>query len=265
MAISRQIVEMMGSSISVTSKLGQGSVFTIDLDLPVAASDQSATVGPQAGQIIGILGGTRKILLVDNSVENRAVLVDLLSAIGFTIIEATNGQEALDIASQFSPDLIITDIAMPVMDGLEMIRGLRRTPQARDIVMIVSSAKVYLEDQKRSLDAGANDFLPKPVRTDELLDKLQQHLGLEWIIDATGPSQDAAQPSMTTDSLIVPPPEEIESLLQLARAGKFSKIKKLAAKLEDYDDKFVPFADRVRFFVKGFLELELIEFLKELQ
>ncbi|MBC6478579.1 MAG: response regulator [Hormoscilla sp. GM7CHS1pb] len=249
LAISRQIVEMMGSSISVTSKLGQGSVFTIDLDLPVAASDQSATVDPQTGQIIGILGGTRKILLVDNSVENRAVLVDLLSAIGFTIIEATNGQEALDIASQFSPDLIIADIAMPVMDGLEMIRRLRRTPQARDIVMIVSSAKVYSEDQKRSLDAGANDFLPKPVRTDELLDKLQQHLGLEWIIDATGLSLDAAQPSMTTDSLIVPPPEEISSLLHLARAGKFSKIKKLAAKLEEYDDKFVPFADRVRFFV----------------
>ncbi len=235
LAISRQIVEMMGSSISVTSQLGQGSVFTIDLDLPVAASSsQSATVGPQAGQIIGILGGTRKILLVDDSVENRAVLVDLLSAIGFTIIEATNGQEALDIASQFSPDLIIADIAMPVMDGLEMIRRLRQTPKGQDIAIVVSSAKVYSEDQKRSLDAGADDFLPKPVRTDELLDKLQQHLGLEWIIDATGPSQDAAQPSMTTDSLIVPPPEEIESLLQLARAGKFSKIKKLAAKLEEY-------------------------------
>lgn len=260
LAISRKIVEMMGSSIDVTSQLGEGSIFTIDLDLPVVASEYSeATAAPRAGQIIGIKGETRKILLVDDSVENRAVLVDLLGAIGFNIKEATNGQEGLELASEFSPDLIIADMAMPVMDGLEMIRRLRQTPSGQDIAIIVSSASVYSEDQKRSIDAGANDFLPKPVQTDELLNLLQQHLGLEWIYESTGP----AQPSMTTESLACPPAEEIETLLQLARAGKFSKIKKQAAKLEELDDKFVPFADKVREFVKGFQEQELIEFLSE--
>jgi CheY-like chemotaxis protein len=122
-------------------------------------------------------------LLVDDRWENRAVISELLESIGFQIIEAHNGQEGLDRAKDLQPDVILADLAMPIMDGLEMTRRLRQIPELRNTVIIASSAFVFDYDRQESLDAGCDGFLPKPVQMKELLDLLQAHLGLEWIYE----------------------------------------------------------------------------------
>src|SRR6185436_1322448 len=97
--------------------------------------------------------------------------------------EATDGQEALSKAMVWRPDLLITDLAMPVLDGFALMRCIRETPELSSMIIIVSSASVFASDQHNSLKAGGDDFLAKPVRTDDLLDKLAKHLTLEWIYE----------------------------------------------------------------------------------
>jgi CheY-like chemotaxis protein len=184
LAISRTLIEMMGGQIKVESRLGQGSTFWFTLDLPAAKTWMGSTSPAQIDRmVVGYQGQRRTLLLVDDRWENRAVISELLESIGFQIIEAHNGQEGLDRAKDLQPDVILADLAMPIMDGLEMTRRLRQIPELRNTVIIASSAFVFDYDRQESLDAGCDGFLPKPVQMKELLDLLQAHLGLEWIYE----------------------------------------------------------------------------------
>ncbi|MGK7905230.1 MAG: ATP-binding protein [Hormoscilla sp.] len=249
LAISRKIVEMMGSSLEVSSTPGEGSVFWMDLQLPIAeAWIESAKVVKQ-GKIIGFNGSKRKILVVDDRWENQAVLFNLLDPIGFEIVEANNGQEGLSKAAEFQPDLIITDLVMPVMDGFEMMRRLRQSPQFQDVAIIASSASVFATDQHKSLDAGALDFLPKPVQAESLLEMLRVHLELEWVYehsDAVAKEDDSIPVASTVQETIVPPPaSELTLLYDLAMKGYLNDIQKQAGIIIKMDAKYVPFANKI--------------------
>ena len=129
LAISQKIVEIMESSIHVNSDIGKGSTFWLDLNLkPAIEKIDWSQINQKNTQrkIIGFTGGNRTILIVDDKWENRTILVKLLEEIGFKIIEATNGQEALELTAKDRPDLVVTDLVMPVMDGFEMIRQISR-------------------------------------------------------------------------------------------------------------------------------------------
>ncbi|MGD2183925.1 ATP-binding protein [Lusitaniella coriacea] len=181
LAITHKIISMMGSEIEIESTFGQGSTFSFDVELPTAENWATASrVSPQ-GAIAGYQGQKQKILLIDDRWENRSVLLNLLEPIGFEIVEASNGQEGLDRTLQTHPDLIITDLSMPVMDGFEFLRQLRSRPQLQDKIVLVSSASVFELDRHKSIDAGGNDFLPKPVQAETLLEQLQKYLQLDWI------------------------------------------------------------------------------------
>jgi signal transduction histidine kinase/DNA-binding NarL/FixJ family response regulator len=283
LAISQKMIQMMGSTIQVKSQLGQGSVFWIDLSLPETVKlTQSATVGDRT-TIIGTAGKKRVILIVDDRWENRSVIVNLLEPIGFATVEATDGQEALDKAAEFKPDLIITDLRMPVLDGFEMMRRLRQSRELKDVAILVSSASVFDSDQQKSLDAGANDFLPKPVQADELFEKLKKHLGLEWIYslpdedptledrtrspDSTlaVPTQEPRSPEnpLDTSNLVPPPAEELAVLLDLAKQGRIKSLLEQAERIERLGDQFVPFATQLRQLIKSFQVKKIQSFINQ--
>ena len=115
-------------------------------------------------EIIGLKGKTPKILIVDDSIDSRRVFRDMLSPLGFEVSEASNGNEGLKLAERIDPDAVITDLFMPVMDGFEFITRFRQIPSLRDKIIITSSASVYDEFSRKSLDAGTDAFLPKPVQ-----------------------------------------------------------------------------------------------------
>ena len=182
----------------------------------------------------------------------------MLSPIGFEIIEAVNGQEGLTKA-QCQPDLIITDLVMPVLDGFEMIRRIRLIEELKNVVIIVTSASVFEADKYQSLQAGCNDFMPKPVEAKILLEKLQQHLQIEWTYEE---DTVALNPS-SFNSLIAPPQPEIDTLYDLAMKGHLQGIMKQAANIEQIDEKFVPFANKLRQLSKGFQEKAMKEFISQ--
>ncbi|NJL64878.1 MAG: PAS domain-containing protein [Methylacidiphilales bacterium] len=160
LAISQRIVQMMDSCIQVSSKLGEGSSFWFEIKLAEVNNEVDFVVKKEKykGNIIGYKGTRRKVLVVDDQWDNRSVIVNLLEPLGFECAEAINGKEGLEQTAVYKPDLIITDIAMPHLDGLEMVRQLRQNPEFAQTTIIVSSASVFDSDRASSLAAGANVF-----------------------------------------------------------------------------------------------------------
>ena len=246
LAISLQLVEMMGSTIIVTSIPSIGSRFWFDLELPLATNWATAATKVELGQIIGYTGSRRKILVVDDKEVNRAIVVEVLDSLGFECAEATNGEVGLTVARQFLPDVVITDLVMPVLDGFEMTRRLREIPPLKDVVIIASSASVLKEDQFDSLEAGCNDFLPKPIDVEQLLVRLQKYLKLEWVYEFQEPRTNSPEKSPGSPSqFLVPAPEELTAIYQAAKIGDIEKIETEAMRIKKLDKKYVLFSDRL--------------------
>jgi signal transduction histidine kinase/DNA-binding NarL/FixJ family response regulator len=248
LAISQKIVSLMDSQLDVQSDFGKGSTFKFEVKLAEAQNWADASRVVQHGTIVGYQGPIRKILVVDDRWENRSVLVGLLEAIGFEVIEATNGQEGLDKAISIYPDLIITDLVMPVMDGFEMLRHLRHLSQFKNTVAIASSASVFEADQFKSVDAGANEFLPKPVEAEALLELIQRYLNLEWLYD-TKLEQPEAKSShsekLDPDAIALPSADSLQHLNQLLEMGDLDGIVETANQLAQEDSQLIPFAQKI--------------------
>ncbi|MBI1891239.1 MAG: AAA family ATPase [Burkholderiales bacterium] len=239
LAISRQLVRLMGSNIQVESRVGHGSRFWFDLALPLVAE---LAVQPLPRIVTGYLGRRRRLLIVDDVLPNRAMLVDLLAPLGFAIEEASDGQQLLAMAQAMRPDLIVTDMVMPALDGLQATRQLRAIEQLRATPLIVVSASASEEDQLRSLAAGANAFLPKPVEPERLLRQIGELLHLEWEYEP-----DAAESAETElQTLVVPSLADVETLHALALTGNMREILQWADRLQAEDDQYCPFADKLR-------------------
>jgi len=177
LAISQQIVQEMGGLIRVESREGGGSRFWFELLLPVMdleAEERGAAQQPRPD----VDGARRKILIVDNEEFNRAMLLDLLGGLGFDLCEAENGERALERARVERPDLILMDIEMPVMDGLETTRRLRRTPGFERVPVICVSASAESGDSQSALAAGADAFVSKPVDITRLITLISSLLDL---------------------------------------------------------------------------------------
>ena len=179
LAISTKIVNLMSSKIEVKSNLGAGSTFAFTVEFPLAADWVNAATIAAEKQIIGYYGTQKIILVVDDNWQNRSVIVSLLEPLDFAVVEAENGEDGLAKAAQINPDLIIADLLMPVMDGFELLRQLRSSETFKNVPSIVSSASVYEMDRQKSLEAGGDDFLPKPMQLDELFSVLEKHLQIK--------------------------------------------------------------------------------------
>ncbi len=264
LTISRQLVELMGSELKVKSILGEGSIFWFDLDLDEV--DQWDDVNALERNIIGFKGEKRKIFVVDDKWANRSVLVNLLEPLGFEVVEAVNGLDALNKASELKPDLIFMDLVMPVMDGFEATRRIRKSPDLADVVIIAISASVFDFNQQQSQEVGCDSFLPKPFREAELLEKLRVHLGLEWVYEegTAAKAIDLEQEQESAGESIVPPPaEEIAVLIDLAMRGDLKGIIDRAAHLEALDKQWLPFASHLRQLAKNFEDEQILEFVKQ--
>ncbi|MEG4212261.1 PAS domain S-box protein [Microcoleus sp. S13_B4] len=259
LAISKRIVELMGSTIQVQSEMNVGSIFWFDVDLYQAEEWVKTSQVDHRGQIIGIKDRQPKIVVIDDKWANRSVVSNLLSPLGFEVSEANDGQEGWEKILEVQPDLIVTDLLMPQLDGFELIKRVRESENFKDIIIIVSSASVFETDQYRSLEAGGNTFIPKPVQATELLQKLQQYLDLEWVYEA---NEDPLAIGSDTTELIAPPAKEMEMLYELAMKGNFLEIVKQAALLQEIDPKYIPFAIILHQMAKDFQDEEILTFIE---
>lgn len=117
-----------------------------------------------------------RILVVEDNREFRFLLRKFLSRLGYTVIEAEDGAEGLAKAEQEKPDLILLDIMLPVMDGYEVCRQIRKHPEIATTPILMLTAKNTLQDEKRGFDVGADDYLTKPVDLSTLAERVRSLL-----------------------------------------------------------------------------------------
>ncbi|MBF2027961.1 MAG: response regulator [Oscillatoriales cyanobacterium C42_A2020_001] len=264
LAISQQIVQMMGGEITVQSTVGQGSTFEFELNIPLANDWQYSAAGDRAPLVIGYRGKPYTILVVDDHPENRLVLINMLEPLGFQIIEASDGQAGYETALKCHPDLIITDVIMPELTGLEMTTQLRQHPEFAEIPIIASPASLSQVERHESFEAGCNSFFPKPIQFDALLLELAQFLELQWVYDTDQPSPAAtAEPVQAEDNgFVIPPQEELIALYNAAQGGFIQDIQQEAMRIRELTPNYSEFANRILDLAHDFDDEAILQLVK---
>jgi PAS domain S-box-containing protein len=262
LAITKKIVAMMESEIFVESIPGVGSLFRFDVNLQEALKPVKSTTLKSLYNIIGYQGKKQKILVIDDNSENRSVLINMLEPIGFEVQSGSNGQEGLEQAAKFRPDLIITDLMMPVMDGFEMAQQLRKSPEFNNITIIATSARVFKFEQQKSQQSGCQDFISKPIQVGELLEKLKHYLHLSWIYKDHNEIEDESS-NQDSSLMVIPPAEELTDIYKAAQIGHNEGIKQEAIRLQKLDTKYTQFVAKLLELAEDFKDEEIMKMIEE--
>jgi CheY-like chemotaxis protein len=226
LAITDRLVKALGGRITVTSDLGKGSMFTVTL--PFQADVQADPNYRLERRITGYAGPRRRVLVVDDDEANCNLVARILAGAGFEVQQETNATDGLRaVNGEHPPDLIATDLAMPGLSGLELARQVRKS-SGRDIPIIAISASASVFSREEALAAGCSDFVPKPLRTEELLSAIGRLLNLTWQTVEARPAEPSEMPVLTSG--LVADRARAHELYDLAMKGD---VRELLARAED--------------------------------
>lgn len=183
LAISREFARLIGGDITVESRLGEGSTFRLSFRAPMTSMQPSAQA--TSGRVVGLSPKQEPlcILVVDDIDINRHLLRELLESVGFNVEEAHDGKEAIRMVEAIKPRVVIMDMVMPIMNGIEATQAIRRSHSSDDIVIIGLSASALENQEHDFIRADVNAFLAKPYLEQDLFDLLAKHVGVDFIIE----------------------------------------------------------------------------------
>ena len=183
--ISRKFVQLMGGDIHVRSRLNKGTIFTFEIKATIVTEGEVVETQIPQRHVIALEPNQPKyrILVVDDKPLNRQLLIKFLSPLGFELQEAVNGQQAIEIWNDWQPHLIWMDMRMPVMDGYEATKQIKATAKGKATTIIALTASVLEEEKVVVLSAGCDDFMRKPFRETDLLNKMAEYLGVCYVYE----------------------------------------------------------------------------------
>ncbi|MEI8387072.1 MAG: response regulator, partial [Verrucomicrobiota bacterium] len=239
LAISREIAHLMGGDISVTSKVGKGSIFRFSIPL-VEGETHRAERAPRLRRVVGLKPGqtARRILIVDDMEDNQELLTEMLSRAGFEVRAASNGKAALAISEGWWPHLVLMDMRMPSMGGVDAIRQIRTAGPDTSVKIISLTANTFENVRSEALEAGADDFLAKPFREEELFEKIRLLLGVEYEYDSRDvenfPATAGETPVFTPGELASLPADLVEQIRNAAVGADYDLLLELIRGVEPY-------------------------------
>ena len=238
LAISKQFVELLGGHIGVISEPGKGSLFHFELPLNISYSPRKTSAGLPPGRVTGLVDGQQnyRILIVEDKLENRLLLRSLLEPLGLELREVVNGQEAVEQFEEWRPHLIWMDIRMPVMDGLEATRAIKKSESGTDTKIIALTAHALEEERREILDVGCDDFIRKPYRDTEIFNALTKHLGLRFLYAEDEVTAESAEDAkLDLEQLKMIPPDLIENLRKAAILLDDERSLKVVGMISDFN------------------------------
>ncbi|MGJ3248239.1 MAG: PAS domain-containing protein [Elainellaceae cyanobacterium] len=207
LTLSQRMVHLMKGRISLESQVDKGTTFTLHIPVEVATTNQPALSKPNHIKLAHDQSHYR-ILVVDDQLENRKILVNLLTRVGFDVQEAVDGKTAVRAWWRWHPHLVLMDMRMPVIDGYEATRRIRALEQFKgnpeeiapidgqslnteidcgSTKIIALTASAFDEQRSQIFDAGCDGIIPKPFQIDQLFDAIAKYLGVNYV-DSPSPT-----------------------------------------------------------------------------
>ncbi|MGD9361593.1 MAG: two-component regulator propeller domain-containing protein, partial [Desulfobacterales bacterium] len=216
LSICKKYAEFIGGTIEVESEVGKGSLFRVRLPAEIAEASDVKTLIDDKPRVIGLAPTqkTWRILIADDNRENLLLLKSLLEKVGFFVLEAKNGQAALETFKKESPDFIWMDMRMPVMDGYEAVRQIRQCPGGDTVPIIAITASAFREQRQEILAAGCNDMVIKPFQAHEIFEAMGRLLDIEYIYEPVNEAEStqAREVELTAEMLADLPEKELHEL-----------------------------------------------------
>ncbi|HEY9652877.1 MAG TPA: PAS domain S-box protein [Coleofasciculaceae cyanobacterium] len=237
LSISRKFVQLMGEQITVSSVVDKGSTFKFDIPVSVVEPNAIAIEQPTR-QVIALEPNQPRyrILIVDDKPDNRQLLIQLLSPLGFELREVSNGREAIEVWESWQPHLIFMDLRMPVMDGFEATQQIRKRHNSLVPKIIALSAGNLEEKRTAALEVGCDAFIHKPFTEADIFKMMSKHIRVRFVYDEPAVASDINQTQaniLNPDALDRLPAEWLASLHQATFEGDLEKMLALIEQIRD--------------------------------
>jgi PAS domain S-box-containing protein len=241
LSITRQFVQLMKGQISLESKPGTGSLFRVDLPLkPTEETDITNlnSLKEREREVVGLVPGQAvyRILIIEDQLENQLLLVHLMESVGFQFKVANNGKQGVELFQSWQPHLIWMDRRMPVMNGLEATKIIRRLPGGKDVKIIAVSASAFLEQRTEMLEAGMDEFVRKPFSAYEIYECLARQLGVKYLY-SEGSSSAVQTEVLSPDMFSVLPKDLCRDLENAVKSLESERIKLIIQQIAKYDQR----------------------------
>ena len=261
LTISRQFAGLMGGQIAVTPGASGGSLFTLDLPVGIPSTEEAANARRRR-RVVGLEAGqpAYRILIAEDMEENRLLLRTMVEPLGFVVREANDGAEAVSAFEQWAPHLVLMDIRMPVMDGLEATKRIRAMEAGRSAKIVAVTAHALSAERSAILAAGCDAVIRKPVEEEEIIAALESLLGARFTHTKSDEPPDA--PELEAAHLEALPLELVAELRRAVELLDARACLRVVRRIEAVD---APLASRLRCAIENLKFRGLLELLDQIE